>query len=157
MRTLANILWFIVFFALTLASAYFAAMLGPAGGASDWYDALVKPSWMPNPAAFGIVWPVLYVLSALAGWLVVIRSPGSWAVLFWVAQLVLNPYWVYLFFDQRLMTLALAELWVLWAVIGAFQFASWRHSRLASWLYVPYWVWVSFAICLNSEIVRLNP
>ena len=29
-------------------------------------------------------------------------------------------------------------------------------SPLATWLIVPYFVWVSFAACLNAAIVRLN-
>ena len=44
--------------------------LAGSGYGNPWFDALEKPAAMPPGAAFGIVWPVLYVLLAYAVWLV---------------------------------------------------------------------------------------
>ena len=43
--------------------------------AGDFYQVLSKPTWAPPAQVFGPVWSVLYVLMALAAWLVV-RARG---------------------------------------------------------------------------------
>jgi tryptophan-rich sensory protein len=44
----------------------------------------------------------------------------------------------------------------MWVVIGATIALFWKVSRLAAWLLVPYWLWVSFASALNFAVWRLN-
>jgi translocator protein len=50
------------------------------------------------------------------------------------------------------LTVVLAML----ASIVAFIVVSWRSDRVASVLFVPYAVWVSFASLLNAAILLLN-
>src|SRR5262245_19997067 len=68
----------------------------------DWYATLIKPGFTPPNEAFPVVWTVLYVLMALAAWLVR-RAPGreedrrtalTW--FFW--QLAIGVIWSYAFF-----------------------------------------------------------
>ena len=72
-----------------------AAAIGSVatGSGQDWYDRLDKPSFTPPDATFGIVWTVLYVLIALAGWLTWRatddpRPTVAWAVLRHRPQLI---------------------------------------------------------------------
>lgn len=124
----------------------------------DWYVGLAKPSWNPPGWVFGPVWTALYAMMAIAGWLVWRRGgPASWLALRWFAvQLALNVGWSAIFFGFQMPGLAVVEILALWLTIAATLVTSWRVSRSAGILLVPYLLWVSFAAVLNFAIWRLN-
>ncbi len=142
-----------VFIALVAATASAASIFEPG----SWYEQLVKPSWTPPNRVFAPVWTALYVGIAVAGWLVWRRTGRMVAALqFWLAQLVLNWMWSFLFFGLHRPDLALADILLLLACIIAFIVTARRRSPAASWLFIPYAVWVGFATALNFSIWRLN-
>ena len=105
------------------------------------------------------MWGALYVMMAVAAWLV--WRQGGWSVqrtplAVFVAQLVLNATWSLLFFGLRRPDLAFAEIALLWCLIAATTVAFWRVSRVAGILLVPYLAWVIYAAALNGAIWRLN-
>jgi benzodiazapine receptor len=124
----------------------------------SWYAGLAKPSWNPPNWIFGPVWTALYAMMAVAGWLVWRRGePQSRPALRWFAiQLVLNVAWSAVFFGLQLPGLAFFEILLLWVAIAATLLTSWRVSRAAGILLVPYLLWVSFAVALNFAIWRLS-
>ena len=127
--------------------------------AASFYAQLARPSWAPPAWVFGPVWTTLYVLMGVAAWLVW-RTPGAAtgkALTLFVAQLVANALWSWLFFGWRLGALASVEVLVLLALIAATLLAFWRVSRLAALLLVPYLLWVAFASSLTWTIWRANP
>lgn len=128
--------------------------------AAGFYGQLVQPSWAPPAWLFGPVWSVLFVLMGISAWLVWRRHGfgGAGAALkVYVAQLVANALWTWLFFAWRLGAMALAEIALLWLLIAATIYLFWRLHRLAALLLVPYLAWVSFAAALNFSLWRLNP
>ncbi|MEO5700115.1 MAG: TspO/MBR family protein [Casimicrobiaceae bacterium] len=128
--------------------------------AAAFYAALARPSWAPPAWLFGPVWSVLYVLMAVAAWLVWRREGWAGArVALWlfVAQLVANALWTWLFFAWRQGALALADIAVLVILVVATLIAFARVSRAAAWLMVPYLAWVSFAAALTYAMVTGNP
>ena len=142
----------IVFFALTFAAALFGAQFKPG----EWYVALAKPTWTPPSWVFGPVWTLLYIMIAVAGWMVWRQRGFGPALVVWSVGLVLNALWSWLFFGQRLIGMALVDIVALWLTIVAFIAAAYPVSRTASFLFVPYLAWVSFATALNFAIWRLN-
>ncbi len=126
----------------------------------NWYAALAKPSWNPPNWIFGPVWTVLYLMMAIAGWLVWRRRGSITGAAFPLAvfaiQLLLNALWSYLFFGLHRPGLAFAEIVLLWAAILATLLAFRRVIPLAGWLLLPYLLWVTFAAFLNFTIWRLN-
>ncbi len=118
-----------------------------------WYPTLVKPWFNPPSWLFAPVWTVLYIMMAIAAWLVWLRK-GS-LVLFYV-QLALNFLWTFLFFNQQAPGLALIEIVAMWLAILATLLGFWKIDRRAGWLLVPYLAWVSFAGFLNASIWWLN-
>lgn len=126
----------------------------------DWYATLNKPSWNPPNWVFGPVWTTLYLMMAIAAWLVW-RSKGladAWLpLLLFGVQLILNTAWSALFFGMRNPGIAFADIVLLWFAILATIIAFRRESNLAALLLVPYLAWVSFATALNWSIWRLNP
>ncbi|HVF27526.1 MAG TPA: TspO/MBR family protein [Pyrinomonadaceae bacterium] len=126
----------------------------------NWYAALAKPSWNPPNRVFGPVWAILYLMMAIAAWLVW-RRKGSVAaadvpLALFAVQLVLNALWSYLFFGLHRPDLAFAEIVLLWAAILATLLAFRRVIPLAGWLLLPYLLWVTFGAFLNFTIWRLN-
>jgi benzodiazapine receptor len=125
-----------------------------------WYADLSKPSFNPPDWAFGVVWPILYVMmgvSAFLIWRKGISSKRAKVAMGWfVFQLVLNGLWTPIFFGVHMIGLALAEIIVLWVSILITIFAFWRISITAACLLIPYILWVSFAMALNAALWHLN-
>jgi tryptophan-rich sensory protein len=124
-----------------------------------WYQALAKPAWTPPDAVFAPAWAVLYVLMAVAAWLVWRRAGfrgAGLALSLFLAQLVLNALWSYLFFGAHRPGLAFFEIVVLWATILVVAGLFWRAVRLAGVLMLPYLAWVGFAACLNFALWQMN-
>jgi len=124
-----------------------------------WYAGLAKPAWNPPNWVFGPVWTTLYVLMAVAAWLVWSRRRErnvTLALTLFGVQLGLNTVWSFVFFGMEAPGAAMIELVVLWVAIvgtvGVFR----RVSGVAAGLMVPYLAWVSFAGCLNYAIWQLN-
>lgn len=141
-----------VFVVLVIATASTGILFRPG----DWYETLRKPAWTPPNWLFGPVWMVLYVMIAVAGWLVWKSADGSAALSLWAAQLALNGLWSYLFFGQRRMDLAFVDVVLLWLAIAGFILLAWPASPIAATLFVPYLVWVTIAAALNLTVWRLN-
>ena len=125
---------------------------------TGWYDSLHKPDWTPPQRIFGPIWTVLYAMMAVAAWLVWDRLHGGAfpALKLFGYQLGLNVLWSILFFSLRSPDAAATEIIVLWLVIGATTFSFLRIHRLAGYLLVPYWIWVTFAAALNFSIAQSN-
>lgn len=124
-----------------------------------WYAGLRKPAWNPPNWVFAPVWSALYLMMAVAAWLVWRRSgfrgaPGALGL--FGLQLLLNVSWSWLFFGLHSPSLAFVGIVALYAAIGATTIAFARISTSASWLMAPYLAWVTFAAGLNLAIWRLN-
>lgn len=134
--------------------------LGTAGGLRDWYDDLDKAPWNPPGWVFGPAWTVLYVLMAVAAWLVARTGLEQRAVqvalALYVAQLALNLAWSWLFFGARAPGWALVDIVLLCVLVAATMVAFWRVDTTAAVLLVPYLAWVLFAMSLNAWIVVKN-
>lgn len=140
------------FLAATAATAFFASRFEPG----QWYETLTKPPWTPPDWLFAPVWALLYLGIAVAGWLVWREAPRTLSapLALWVAQLVLNAAWSWLFFGLHRPGAALVDIVLLLAAILAFIVAARPVSRAAAWLFVPYALWVGYATTLNLYIWR---
>ena len=157
MRNLFGFLGFVIGAALAAAIGGWATQQGMDG----WYQGLAKPGWTPPELVFRLAWAVLYTLMAVAGWRIWRRRAADrplrhTALALWWAQLVLNALWPVIFFWMQMPGAALAELSVLWALIVAAQVLFFLVDRTAALLWVPYVLWITFALLLNTAVVRLN-
>lgn len=143
-----------------LAVSFAAAALGGFFMPGEWYAQLNKPSWNPPGWIFGPVWTALYIMMAVAAWVVWRR--GGFAVQsgplgLFLLQLLLNAAWSPLFFGLHNPALAFAEIVLLWLALLATLRAFRKVQRGAGLLLLPYLAWVSFAAGLNFTLWRLNP
>lgn len=150
-------------FQLAFAIAW-AIILGLGGGLltkiGPWYRELKKPSWQPPDWLFGPAWTIIL---GLAAWAFVLSWNGATdenarqvLIGLYLANAVFHFLWSPLFFTLRRPDWALFEVPLLWASVLALWVLLRDYSVLASWLILPYLVWVSFAAILNWKIVRLN-
>jgi benzodiazapine receptor len=146
-----------------LALSFLAGFIGSVTQGDDVggrYLALELPTWAPPQEAFGLVWPVLYVLIGVAAWRVWDRAGGAQragtALNLWFAQLVVNAAWPAVFFGAEAFGPAIGVIVVLVALVVATIAAFARHDRLAAGLLVPYLLWISYATALNVAIWTLN-
>ncbi|MCL4119605.1 UNVERIFIED_CONTAM: hypothetical protein GTU68_060950 [Idotea baltica] len=126
---------------------------------SDWFVELNKPAWNPPNWIFGPVWSWLYLMMAIAAWLVWRESSllKSRLALGWFGfHLILNILWSVLFFGLQQPGWAALEIVILWVSILVSIVLFSRHSKLAAGLLVPYLLWVTFASVLNYTIWSLN-
>ena len=80
----------------------------------------------------------------------------SAALILFALQLTLNIAWTVIFFYMRRPGLALIEIVVLWGTIWGYVFFASRTSSVAASLFVPYGLWVTFALYLNAGLWQLN-
>ena len=143
--------------AVALVMVLGGTVTAPAIG--DWYVGLNRPPWTPPNWLFAPVWTALYLMMAVAAWLVWRQRRGTRVgppLALWGLQLALNLAWSYVFFGLRNPMLALIDIFALLVLILATFVLFWPVRRLAGWLLVPYIVWVGYATALNYAIWRLN-
>ncbi|MDY8107819.1 TspO/MBR family protein [Fulvimarina sp. 2208YS6-2-32] len=149
-----SVISFIVFFALVFLVSLSGAVFKPG----PWYMKLDKPSWTPPGWAFPVVWSILYVLIAVAGWRVYeLVGLATLPFAVYALQLVLNAAWSAFFFGMRRADLAFGDVVALWFAVAANIAVFLPIDTIAGLLLVPYLVWVTAAACLNYSVWRLNP
>lgn len=127
-----------------------------AGPVKTWYPTIAKPAITPPDIVFPIVWPLLFIMMAVAAWLVWRRSGWTAALALFGLQLGLNLGWSALFFGAQQIGLALIEIAILWLAIAATTRSFARHDRRAAILLLPYLTWVTYAALLNALIWQMN-
>jgi translocator protein len=131
------------------------AMSGVHFQPGAWYADLDKPFWTPPNWLFPPVWGALYLMIAVAGWLIFART-GTLMKILWVLQLVFNGLWSWLFFGLHRTGLGLIDMVALLICIAALFAAALPRQRAVAWLIGPYLAWIGYALSLNTAIYVLN-
>lgn len=138
----------------------FLSSFATQSSVNDWYVGLIKPSFNPPNWIFAPVWTTLYIMMGIAAGIV--WSKGFHHI--WVKtalyhfgfQLLFNALWSIVFFGLKnpfwaflviLVLLTLIMLTIKWFRVV---------SKAASYLLIPYLLWVCFATLLNYKIWELN-
>jgi len=134
--------------------------LSGSGYGNPWFDALVKPTFMPPGWTFGAAWTTLYTLMGIALAMILAQPPSDrrrTALILFFVQLALNFAWSPIFFAGHDIKLAAMVIFVMAviAAVAAKQF--YRLRPLAGLLMTPYLAWLCFAAALTTAIDRLNP
>jgi translocator protein len=147
-----------------LAAAAWVLVVAIAGGLATevgaWYKALLQPPWKPPDWAFGVVWTCIFIASAFAWLEFWSRNPSanqkSMVSVLFLLNGAFNILWSVLYFKLHRPDWSMIEAVFLWGSVAAIIVAMIPVSNLAAWLMVPYLVWVSIAMALNWETIRLN-
>lgn len=143
-----------------LAAMSVAVLGGAMTTVGPWYHHLTKPAWTPPDVAFGVIWTLIFAFAAASGalaWIQAKRVPTRETIIgLFAANGFFNVSWSLLFFTLQRPDWALWESLALWLSVAALVVFLTRVSRPAGLLTVPYLVWVSVAVLLNYDVVRLN-
>ena len=124
-----------------------------------WYSGLNKPSFNPPDWIFGPVWFTLYLLMGISFYIIWNKSGDSdikIPVIIFILQLFFNFIWSVIFFGFKMPGLAFIDILILDVLILVCIFLFYPVSNSASYLLIPYLLWVSFAALLNYKIWILN-
>lgn len=124
----------------------------------NWYPFLHKPPLTPPDWVFPLVWTVLYILMGISVALARRNARQGHGVLtgIFLVQLAVNFLWSIAFFYLRSPVTGWGVISVLFALLLLYAWKSWPLSRLGTYLFVPYIIWVGFAWYLNGYIVMHN-
>ena len=129
-------------------------------GIDSWYTTLNKPSFNPPNWIFGPVWTTLYILMGISLYLIWQKGLKKEFIknsfILFIVNLILNSFWSIAFFGLENPGLAFLVIIVLWIVILTLILRFYKINKLASYLLIPYILWVSFASVLNFSIWQLN-
>ncbi len=138
-----------------------AALSGAVFSPGQWYEQLAKPWWRPPNWAFPVVWTVLYIINAIAGWMiweaVGFSNGGGLALAVYAIALLLNAAWSALFFGMKRMDLALWESLALWLSVAIQIVLFYQIVPVAGLMLLPYLAWLTIAAWLNRTMIKLNP
>jgi len=143
-------------FLLCLIPPFLAAITGAFFRPGPWYEALSKPAWTPPGIVFPVAWNILYFLMAVTLYFLWkdIKERKIAFILFWII-LAFNALWSPVFLGMHEI---LAGLAILLVMVFCQFLLLWRvkKSSLLTILNIPYFLWLSFAMALNAEILRLS-
>ena len=108
---------------------------------------------------FGPVWTALYASMAVAAsvvWLSRNRDDVCCPLGAFGLQLMLGLAWSICFFGLQSPLLGFIVVGLLWVALAVTTAEFFLVSRLAGWLMMPVWGWVTFAAVLNGAIVVLD-
>ena len=149
-RFLAYFIPIVLAFAIGVLGSYIQGV-----ALEEWYPYLVKSPATPPPLVFPIAWGVLYLLMGISIGTMLEKGDLS-VVRLWLLQLLLNFLWSVCFFALRSPFLGLLIILALDVAVFAYIIHTAGRRSTASWLFVPYMLWLIFATYLNGYIYINN-
>lgn len=140
------------FLAVFIVSLFGSLVMDKTG----WYES-IKPGITPPNYVFPIVWTALYILIAVAIYLVWVKTKKKDKVNVGIligVNLIANGLWTYFFFGLKNPLLAFFDLIVIWFSIIGMLIWAYKTDRKAFYLLIPYFLWVSFAGILNFLAIQ---
>lgn len=130
--------------------SFFSLFTSPA-----MYENLNKSIAVPK-IVFPVVWSILYLLMSISLYLILQKSKNNKAIQLYFTQLIFNSLWTLIFFGFKLYFLSFIWILILTIMIVIMIYEFYHLSKIASFINIPYLLWVIFASYLNLTILLLN-
>lgn len=138
---------------ITYSLGIFGGLFTAAGVKSEWYS-IVKPDLMPPAWMFGVVWNILFLLMGLSLWWVwkeSSRSYKKWIVIVYGINFIANFLWNVFFFGQHDAFVGLIDIIIVGLSVIGMMIVAYRVDKKASWILLPYLIWLCIATFLNWQ------
>ena len=121
-----------------------------------WYSEIILPSFNPPSWVFAPVWTTLYIMMSIAIWKIWINSFDIKILKLYFIHLFFNGTWSIVFFGFHQIGLALINLVIILIFIILLMNSYFVKDKVSFYLMIPYFLWSSYALILNSSIFLYN-
>ncbi len=104
------------------------------------------PGWI-----FPVVWSILYILMGIASYMV---RNNKRLIKIYILNLVINYLWSFIFFTFNLRILGFFWILALILIVGVMIYEFYKENKVASYLLIPYMLWLIFASILNLSLIK---
>ena len=128
-------------------------------GVDLYSQTVTKPPLSPPEWVFPVVWTLLYALMGISAARIYLADDTrqrQQSINLFIAQLAVNFFWPLFFFNLQAFGFALIWLLLLWVLVLLLILNSRKVDTVAAWLLLPYLIWLTFAVYLNTGVVLLN-
>lgn len=126
----------------------------------NWYVDLNKPFFNPPNWVFSPVWTTLYLMIGISLYLILVNREKikntKLVFILFTLNLLLNASWSIVFFELKMIFLALINIISLCVVVFFCILEFYKTNKNAAFLLLPYLFWIIFASFLNLAILILN-
>lgn len=127
----------------------------------EWARSLNKPYWQPPGWVFYVVWIVLFILISVSAIIILNerakhKKKGNLAISLFVLNAFLTALYSIFYFGLKNILLAFIELPFLLAAILLLIWCTYKISKAAAYLLIPYLLWVAFATVLTGITLFIN-
>jgi len=126
-----------------------------------WFSTLEIPSMQPSCLIFILIWTLIYIMIAISV-IIVLGAPKKQnrhktiAIILFLLNGILNGMYSILFFGMQSILLALIELPLLIASIILLIIYTFRINKIASYMLIPYFLWICFIAVLTGMMLFIN-
>jgi len=126
---------------------------------SKWYSSLTKPFLSPPAFVFRPVWCILYVLIIVSFIMYAFKHSElnkMKGYIFFGLQMILNGLWspIFFYFQNIKLAFICIILMDIFVILTVKEF--YKISKPASFMLIPYLIWILFATYLNFGYLWLN-
>ena len=124
-----------------------------------WYNNINKSPYTPPGWFFSLVWSVLYLLMIISFYLIWSNSkcfPYCNILNLFILQLILNLSWTTIFFKYKKIRLSLIITICIFILTLIVSIKFYKINQTASYLLIPYLLWLLVAMYLNIYIIINN-
>ena len=124
-----------------------------------WYNNINKSPYTPPGWFFGLVWTILYLLMIISFYLIWSNSkcfPYCNVLTIFFLQLAFNLSWTTVFFKYKKIRFALILTILIFILTFIVSIKFYKINKIASYLLIPYLLWLIVAMYLNIYIILKN-
>ena len=121
-----------------------------------WYSEILLPSFNPPSWVFSPVWTTLYILMSIAAWSAWHKTSDKKILKIYFIHLFFNSIWSVIFFGFHQIFFALIDLGIILIFIIWLMRVYYQVNKTSFLLMIPYLLWSSYALILNTTIFYLN-
>ncbi|MGB3606776.1 TspO/MBR family protein [Psychroserpens sp.] len=147
---------FLLFLTINFSALGIGSLLMAKGPRGSWYLQLEKAPWTPEGWVFGAAWTTIMICFSIYMALLYLKRPTNKVMSLFIIQFILNISWNFLFFNQKLIDVALISIVGLTIIVAAFLITYFKDLKWKSLLITPYVVWLCIATSLNLYISLYN-
>ena len=144
---------------IILAITFLASAIGGFTTSSfkePWYSQLTLAPFNPPSWVFGPVWTILYFMMSAATWKIWYNTKDKYVLKIYLIHLFFNGLWSVVFFGFHQVGLALINLIIILGFIIFLLKEYFKRDKISYYLMLPYFLWSSYALILNSYIFIYN-